>query len=201
MFINGITIRNGTGTLDNFEGGQVEHGGGLFIKNCFNVTISNAVIKNNHLQSNNNTITKNRATGSNSALYSDSDDDYVFVNSILWNDGWNEFFKRENGLNSSMTFSNSNIRGLESNFVSNGLITTDWLTDNLDVTPLFIDKNNDNFNLADDSPLLNAGTTFFELNGVTLLDLNSTDYCGFAPEIGAYENQSVLNVDNELIVD
>lgn len=55
-------------------------------------------------------------------------------------------------------------------------------------TNLFSDpKLNENAELQQDSPAIDAGISFFEWKGETILDLPSSDYLGSAPDLGAYE--------------
>ena len=55
-------------------------------------------------------------------------------------------------------------------------------------TNLFSDPMlNENAELQQDSPAIDAGISFFEWKGETILDLPSSDYLGSAPDLGAYE--------------
>ena len=95
-------------------------------------------------------------------------------------------------------FAFSDVRGHESNFsnISWGDIT--WHDGNLDTDPMFVDEPNGDYNLADSSPLVNAGTTFFELDGLTIIDYTPEEYVGAAPDMGAFENQYINTGLNEL---
>ncbi len=58
---------------------------------------------------------------------------------------------------------------------------------NINVDPQFVDPANYDFRLAGNSQSINTGTDFIILNGETLVDLTSDEYCGNAPDMGPYE--------------
>lgn len=125
----------------------------------------------------------------------------VFVNSILWDNTPKEiYFHQQGGTNDTtyVDFAWSDVRGHESNFsnIEYGDIT--WYSGNLDTDPMFVDEPNSDFNLVDDSPLVDAGTSFFELDGLTIIDYNPEEYVGPAPDMGAFENQYINIGLNEI---
>ena len=115
------------------------------------------------------------------------EDDLVFVNTILWNDGGYEFFTRWDAEESIATFDHSNIRGFDEYFVNPDVFQRSWLSNNINQEPLFVNEEDSNFELSDESPMIDAGTAFFEYNGQVILDLQENEYTGNAPDIGAFE--------------
>ncbi len=57
--------------------------------------------------------------------------------------------------------------------------------------PSFIDPVNEDFSLNEDSPCINTGLSFFEWDGEVFLDLDASEYQGYAPDIGAIESTVV----------
>lgn len=61
------------------------------------------------------------------------------------------------------------------------------------------------FNLQDNSPLINQGIANYQYNGVSILNLTSSEYEGTAPEIGAFEKTEALfvsenNLESNLVL-
>ena len=44
------------------------------------------------------------------------------------------------------------------------------------------------YNLQSNSPCIDSGTAFFEMNGEIIIDINETDFQGEAPDMGAFEH-------------
>ena len=75
-----------------------------------------------------------------------------------------------------------------------------WSTGNIDLDPLFIDSGNMDFSLQENSPCIDAGTSYFEYDGEVIVDIPESSYYGQAPDMGAFEfegtsNQGDLNGD------
>jgi len=70
-----------------------------------------------------------------------------------------------------------------------------WEQGNLSNDPRFVDAASGDFLLQSNSQAIDAGTAYFEWNGTVLVDLNSSEYNGSAPDMGALEFGSggVLN--------
>ena len=60
---------------------------------------------------------------------------------------------------------------------------------NIDTDPLFTGPDNGDYTLQLNSPCIDAGTAYLELDsiGVILVDLDESEYFGSAPDMGAYE--------------
>jgi len=70
---------------------------------------------------------------------------------------------------------------------------------NINANPQFVDAANYDFHLAEASPCIDAGTDYIVLGGVALVDLAEDEYCGTAPDMGAYEFCSVTGVENRTL--
>lgn len=55
--------------------------------------------------------------------------------------------------------------------------------------PMFTDQDNGDYNLAEDSPCIDAGTAFFVWEGYQLVEYPPEDYQGNAPDMGAFESE------------
>jgi len=58
---------------------------------------------------------------------------------------------------------------------------------NINQNPLFVDSANGNFRLSESSPCIDAGTDYLVLGGRILVDMAASQYCGDAPDIGAFQ--------------
>ncbi|MDO9576582.1 MAG: right-handed parallel beta-helix repeat-containing protein [Candidatus Cloacimonadales bacterium] len=103
----------------------------------------------------------------------------VFVNSIIWNNNPDEVY----------SYSDSII-------IAYSDIQEGWEGEgNIDADPLFVDPDNGDFNLTENSPCIDAGTAYFEWNGEVILDMDENEYYGNAPDMGAYESEYIVNAD------
>ncbi len=187
------------------------YGGGLFLRSSDAVFTGN-LISDNHvnaaLNSNarggglylyygspvfvNNTITGNSLENISTGYYSIKEGGGIytlhsnptFVNTILWNDTPQELFAYDYSVNSTYTIAYSDIQGGQAGIVTNNSVIVNWAAGNIDSDPLF----NNDFTLQENSPAVDAGTAYFELNGDVLVDLNSGEYNGNAPDMGAFES-------------
>jgi len=118
---------------------------------------------------------------------------FVFVNSILWENTPSEIYFHQYGEVDTcyVDFAYSDVRGHELNFTNMNYANIVWHEGNLNADPMFMDTSNGDFNLADGSPLVDAGTAFFELDGVPVVDYTPEEYVGPAPDIGAFEKQYI----------
>jgi predicted outer membrane repeat protein len=117
----------------------------------------------------NNTIVNNTAENPGGGIYcSDATANPIVLNCIFWNNS------PEQICGSASVVAYSNVQG-------------GWQGENnIDVNPLFVDPESD-FHLQENSPCIDAGTAYFELNGEIILDLHPDEYIGEAPDMGAVE--------------
>ena len=67
--------------------------------------------------------------------------------------------------------------------------------------PLFVNDSILDYRLQVDSPCIDAGTSFVELDGEIILEINESEYFGIAPDMGAYEFNPLTNNEVEFIKD
>jgi PKD repeat protein len=176
------TLRNNliSGNTISASGSSYARGGALYLSGSGPVLI-------------NNTITGNQLTAS-AGDYSAAEgagiyaylSNPVLVNNILWNDTPQEIFAN-GSVPSSLTIAYSDLQGGQASIIANGA-TINWLAGNLDADPRFMDAANGDFGLQSGSPVVDAGTDYFEWQGNVLVNLSSSDYNGLAPDMGAYES-------------
>jgi len=58
---------------------------------------------------------------------------------------------------------------------------------NINADPEFVDAANYDFSLSETSPCIDAGVASLDAGGITLIDLDPSQYNGAAPDIGALE--------------
>jgi len=138
----------------------------------------NMIITNSTLANNNGTLSFGMIDNSNVTM----------VNSILWNNGTSEFTSLPNNSLLNINALYSNIRLYEES-IESVLFSSD---------PLFIDYENDNFNLYANSPCIDNGTNYLILDDNTIVDIQNTDYTGIMPDIGYFELNAAgdINQDN-----
>ena len=111
----------------------------------------------------------------------------ILVNSLLWNNFPQEIEFYSWYEPNSITVAYSDIQGGENGIVTNNNGTVYWLDGNISADPLFVNPQNGDYQLTEDSPCVDAGTAFFEWQGNILLDMSPDEYVGVAPDMGAYE--------------
>jgi len=143
-----------------------EEGGGIYS------IVTNSIIANS-------TISQNSGGGLRSAGWVNS----LVVNSVIWDNIPSQVHLGDD----SITFAHTNLQGgeLELQIIPQSDII--WSTGNIDLDPLFIDSENMNFSLQENSPCIDAGTPYFEYEGEIIVDIPNSEYYGLAPDMGAYE--------------
>jgi len=111
----------------------------------------------------------------------------ILINSILWNNFPQEVYFREDDDPLTITVSYSDIEGGVDAIVTNNNGTVNWLEGNIDEDPLFVDAENGDYHLTENSPCIDAGTAYFVYEGEVLVDLSEDEYFGISPDMGAYE--------------
>ncbi|HJN68914.1 MAG TPA: DUF1565 domain-containing protein, partial [Candidatus Marinimicrobia bacterium] len=96
------------------------------------------------------------------------------INSIIWNNENEEILFSSEYDSSHINISYSTIQFGQDSIVTNENGTLTWGDGNIDVDPLFVDADNDDFNLTADSPCIDAGHP------------DSTDADGTVADMGAY---------------
>jgi predicted outer membrane repeat protein len=185
----GIYLNDFSPTIDNviiaYNSSSVR-GGGIY---CYDD--SNPIIRNS-------TFYANTASSDGLALTCVSNCDAILINSIINNE--NQYPISSAGYAISLiSIAYSNIQGGE-NAIYNGCGSYAWLEGNIDLDPFFVNPEEWNFHLTENSPCIDSGTAFYELNGEVVIDLAENEYYGIAPDMGAYEWQETSIENDELSI-
>jgi len=144
-------------------------GGGVYCQTSI-ARLTNVLIALNHtsngggiycyranLYLNKVTICNNTAGNEGGGIYCLDGTQLFVVNTILWeNDPQEIFFQRQNDQN-SLTISYSDIGGGQNDIETNHNCDVNWLEGNFDANPLFVDQDNNDFHLTENSPCIDAG--------------------------------------------
>lgn len=121
----------------------------------------------------NSTISNNSSDNGGGVYVMGSNLNIIVLNSIFWNNLPNEVYQSYPPINVNIFYSD-----VQSGWTSVG---------NIDADPLFIDPQNGDYHLTENSPCIDAGIAFFEWSGEVLIDLTEDEYYGIVPDMGAYE--------------
>jgi len=162
-------------------------GAGIINTNFSTPTITNVTITGNSL-------TTALGTSRGAGIYNAGFSVPVVYNSIIWN----------NLKNNNPTIAGADIENNAGNITLKHSITQGYTTGNandynlVNTDPLFVGTG---FQLSNTSPAINAGSNAFYAGLATSKDLaGSPRLAGLVIDMGAYENQSVLTPDANLII-
>jgi predicted outer membrane repeat protein len=173
-------IRFNRTTIHNNHAGT--YGGAIYAFLNQEITVTNCTIVNN---------TVNYLAG---GIYFRNDVTVRVINTILF---YNDSYEIQVGGTCQLLISNSDIQGGQTNgiyFGSGSELL--YYGDNIPSAPMFVDTTENNFQLMENSPCIDAGTTFFAWEGDTIIDLPASEYEGTAPDIGAFESPYTLLVNS-----
>jgi len=134
--LNNATINNNTSNN--------ESGGGIY---CYE---SNPCLRNV-------TITENSAFNYGGGIICLNNSNPVLVNCILWNDSPEEIYFTGYWAPNTLTISYSDIEGGQTGILTNNNGNVYWNEGNLDLDPVFKNPSNENLQLTDNSPCIDAG--------------------------------------------
>ncbi len=192
VLIIGNSAENSGGGIDSSYGGLL---------NLNNVTLANnfadrggAIFSYQTGPNNftNVTITSNFSI-EGGAIYSYRSD-FNLVNCLLWDNDLIEIKYCSSWIPSTLMIAYSDIEGGYDNILTEEECMIDWLEGNIDENPLFNNTAGD-YSLQEASPCIDAGTAYFEYNAEVIVDLDAGQYIGTAPDMGAYEYNSVEEDD------
>jgi predicted outer membrane repeat protein len=115
------------------------------------------------------------------------------INSILWNNGNPQIrsyrAQFDEGDSITITIAYSDLQGGNDAFEipDNAHNIINWLEGNIDEDPQFVNPEESDFSLTEDSPCVDTGTAFLVIDGDTLVNLSDDRYSGDAPDMGAFE--------------
>ncbi len=158
-----VTIQNNRATY---------YGGGLFIHD-HSKPVMNTV-----------TVRDNRAPSGGAGMIVNHGSKPLVINSIFWGNFPDQIMFNNDAqyLPDTVSIAYSDIMNGESG-VDTGPGLLNWLTGNIEADPLFEQDGS----LSEASPCIDAGTSFFLLDGDTVLNMTETEYCGSNPDMGACE--------------
>jgi hypothetical protein len=182
-------------------------GGGIYIGEYCNPRLDNVLIANNEAYhagggifvSHSNPILANITfTGNTSqdhggglSLFESSP---CLINCIMWDNTPAEIFMEESDRSpSELTILYSDIEGGEEAIVTNENVIY-WLQNNCNTDPLFTEE----YHLQSNSECIDAGTAYFEFNGIVLVDMSEDEYYGSYPDMGCYENSPNSEENSEI---
>ncbi len=118
------------------------------------------------------------------------------INSIAWGNSPSEVGTYTVGFTPNLIhIAYSDIQGGESGLQCDAGEAT-WSSGNSVDDPLFVDQANGNYHLVEGSTCVDAGIAYY-WNGETIIDLDPEDYNGNAPDMGAFESQYTVAIDND----
>lgn len=135
------------------------------------------------------TIANNSAVSSG-AIYQMLNCYTISVNSIFWGNGANQVTFLEGG--NTFVAANSDIQGGERSILAGGFGNVLWQDGNIDSDPLFVNADEGDFYLSDESPCIDGGVQRFEWNDVVIANIPRNEITGELPDMGCYENENVI---------
>jgi len=120
----------------------------------------------------------------------------ILVNTISFENFIAEVRFNPWGEASRAIISHSNIDGVSTN--DNGIVH--WLDGNINEDPLFVNSEEGNYNLTEESPCIDAGTAFFVWEDDTVVNMSDDEYNSEAPDMGAFESEFNDITDDSFIL-
>lgn len=202
----GLSIRESDPTLKNVEIHNNEAsttGGGVYIGDYSNPVFERVSIYDNtatyygggvfiHGHSaplfNFVTVVQNNSPSGGGGIIVNDGSKPIILNSIFWDNVPDQILNNNDTdfLPDTTSIAFSDIQGGHAG-INTGIGTLIWLEGNIDLNPLFSDANSNDFSLSYASPCIDAGTALYTLDGVTIIDLEVTEYVGSAPDMGFWE--------------
>ena len=142
------------------------------------------------------TISENIASVGGGGIGCKDNSNPILFNSVLWNDSTQEIFFNQEGNPNAITVSYSDIQGGEAGIETNDNGEVFWLEGNIDADPLFVDPENGDYHLTENSPCIDAGDpdSPFDPDG-TIADMGAFY---FNQNIGIEENYELEITNYEL---
>ena len=181
---SGGTLRNVTFSLN-----SADFGGAIYSAGS-DISLENVVFYENtaaasgsaiyatggsHISLKNVVLSSDTAGVNGGAIYCNNSS-VTLVNSILWGDSPQEVYFSADGDPGSIMISYCNVQGAQDSIITNDNGTVEWLDGNLDEDPLFVDAENGDFHLQENSPCIDVGNP----------DPEHNDSDGSRNDMGAY---------------
>ncbi|MDP8206538.1 MAG: right-handed parallel beta-helix repeat-containing protein [Candidatus Electryonea clarkiae] len=110
----------------------------------------------------------------------------ILYNTILWDNEPGDIIFEAEVDESMIVIAHSDIEGGEDIIDTNENGEVHWFDGNIDENPLFVDEDNNDFNLTITSPCVDSGDELFIWGNDTLINVTG-DYSGIEPDMGAFE--------------
>jgi len=172
--------------------GMIVYGGGIFAHSS-TIRLINVTIADNDIIYN----LGNSEYAYGGGIYLSDNSEINIINSIIWNDKPEEIYLSNHSDSNIILSAFSDIQGGKDSIVSNDNDLVYWLDNNIDEDPLFIEADKGNYNLQEDSPCIDRGTTIFIWEGDTLVGLSPDEYIGLAPDMGAFESTIIVKINEQ----
>jgi len=116
----------------------------------------------------------------------------IIANSIIWNEESNYEFT---------SLPNNSVINADAYYSNLRILDNTESTESFSIDPLFINYTQDNFNLSINSPCINSGTNFLEINDNIIIDMDESEYYENMPDMGYFEHYGEIvygdvNIDN-----
>ncbi|MDP8211019.1 MAG: DUF1565 domain-containing protein [Candidatus Stygibacter australis] len=158
-------------------------GGGMYLVDDNSIMV-NVTIADNEAFANGGAMTLNQGSHIN------------IVNGILWGNTPDEVCYWTQSDFNEINFAYCDVQGGMENIFTYDHGQVNWLGENIDADPMFLNPLTGDYNLDLGSPCIDTGIAYFEYNGQILADLSEEDYEGTAPDLGAYEyGMSAIETD------
>ncbi len=121
--------------------------------------------------------------------------DVVLLNSIIYGYSPLEISFSPDGEPSSLNIAYTNLGGQDSVVLdpnNNGRI--EFLAGTISTDPRYLSPNEGDYDLSEESPCIDSGTSLFVWQEDTLINQTEDDYQGNAPDMGAFESEFVNSV-------
>ena len=170
-----------------------------FIGNSSNGNVGGIYFyKSNHLNITNSTFYNNSGIDSGAMRFYIQEspiDIPVILNTISWNNSPNEILCSADDLTNELMIGYSDFDGGLDAIVTNNNANIIWLEGNLDTDPLFVDVNNENYHLLQNSECIDSGIAYYEYESEILIDLTEDEYYGVAPDMGVFEYELIADFE------
>jgi hypothetical protein len=123
----------------------------------------------------------------------------VIVNSIIANENSVEIYSNDEESENEVTIAYSNIPLGEESVQLSNTSNLVWEESNISADPLFVDSENYDYHLQENSPCIDNGTASYILSGFDIIGYEEDDYTGSAPDMGFLEFEGLNSLDDNAI--
>lgn len=197
----------------NFANNSAEKGGAMyFINDCSPQLSSVKVVDNNATQAGGGilcwasdfkfdrlTVANNVVSGKGGGLYTFFSSGFV-GNSVFWKNNPDQIYISGQDplfMVDTISLAYNSIQDGILGVYSNNANMIKWLYKNIDKDPMFFGDIKGDYSLMRNSPLLDAGTKKFVINGKVLIDIPNSEFNGLNPDMGSEESPYSTSLDDK----